>query len=116
MNWLWFIPILLIMVVIHEMGHFLTARFFGMKVHEFGIGFPPKVWSKKTKDGMEWSVNLLPIGGFVRIEGENGDSDDPNAFGSKPTWQRAIVLAHRSSGCQHSHRRHRHGMLASRSR
>jgi len=93
MNWLWFIPILLIMVVIHEMGHFLTARYFGMKVHEFGIGFPPKVWSRKTKDGMEWSINLLPIGGFVRIEGENGDSDDPNAFGKKPTWQRAIVLA-----------------------
>lgn len=93
MNWLWFIPILLIMVVIHELGHFLTARYFGMKVHEFGIGFPPKVWSKKTKDGMEWSINLLPIGGFVRIEGENGDSDDPNAFGKKPTWQRAIVLA-----------------------
>jgi regulator of sigma E protease len=93
MSWLWFIPILLVMVVIHEMGHFLTARLFGMKVHEFGIGFPPKVWSKKTKDGMEWSINALPIGGFVRIEGENGDSDDPNAFGKKPTWQRAIVLA-----------------------
>ena len=92
MNWLWFIPILLVMVVIHELGHFLTARFFGMKVHEFGIGFPPKVWSKKTKDGMEWSINALPIGGFVRIEGENGDSDDPNAFGRKPPWQRAIVL------------------------
>lgn len=93
MNWLWFIPILLVMVVIHELGHFLTARWFGMKVHEFGIGFPPKVWSKKTKDGMEWSINALPIGGFVRIEGENGDSNDPNAFGAKPTWQRAIVLA-----------------------
>lgn len=93
MNWLWFIPILLIMVVIHELGHFLTARFFGMKVHEFGIGFPPKVWSRKTKDGMEWSINALPIGGFVRIEGENGDSKDPNAFGSKPAWQRVIVLA-----------------------
>ncbi len=93
MSWLWFIPILLVMVVIHELGHFLTARLFGMKVHEFGIGFPPKVWSKKTKDGMEWSINALPIGGFVRIEGENGDSDDPNAFGRKPTWQRAIVLA-----------------------
>ncbi len=92
MNWLWFIPILLVMVVIHEMGHFLTARYFGMKVHEFGIGFPPKVWSRKTKDGMEWSINALPIGGFVRIEGENGDSDDPNAFGKKPPWQRAIVL------------------------
>ncbi|MEI6044472.1 MAG: site-2 protease family protein [Chloroflexota bacterium] len=92
MSWLWFIPVLLVMVVIHEMGHFLTARLFGMKVHEFGIGFPPKVWSKKTKDGMEWSINALPIGGFVRIEGENGDSNDPNAFGTKPTWQRAIVL------------------------
>ena len=92
MNWLWFIPILLIMVVLHELGHFLTARYFGMKVHEFGIGFPPKIWSKKTKDGMEWSINALPIGGFVRIEGESGDSDDPNAFGKKPTWQRAIVL------------------------
>lgn len=93
MSWLWFIPVLLVMVVIHELGHFLTARLFKMKVHEFGIGFPPKVWSKKTKDGMEWSINALPIGGFVRIEGENGDSSDPNSFGSKPTWQRAIVLA-----------------------
>jgi regulator of sigma E protease len=92
MNWLWFIPVLLVMVIIHEFGHFITARMFGMKVHEFGIGFPPKVWSKKTKDGMEWSINALPIGGFVRIEGENGDSDDPNSFGKKPTWQRAIVL------------------------
>jgi regulator of sigma E protease len=80
------------MVIVHELGHFLTARLFKMKVHEFGIGFPPKVWSKKTKDGMEWSINALPIGGFVRIEGENGDSDDPNSFGAKPTWQRAIVL------------------------
>lgn len=93
MSWLWFIPILLVMVVIHEMGHFLTAKLFGMKVHEFGIGFPPKVWSRKAKDGVEWSINALPIGGFVRIEGENGDSDDPNSFGAKPTWQRAIVLA-----------------------
>ncbi|HEX2915169.1 MAG TPA: RIP metalloprotease RseP [Chloroflexia bacterium] len=93
MNWLWFIPMLLVMVVIHELGHFLTARYFGMKVHEFGIGFPPKVWSRKTKDGMEWSINALPIGGFVRIEGENGDSTDPNSFGAKPTWQRAIVLS-----------------------
>jgi|GEM_PF-608240 len=93
MSWLWFIPILLVMVTIHEMGHFLTARLFGMKVHEFGIGFPPKVWSKKMKDGMEWSINLLPIGGFVRIEGENGDSTDPNSFGAKPPWQRMIVLA-----------------------
>jgi regulator of sigma E protease len=93
MNWLWFIPILLIMVVIHELGHFLTAKMFGMKVHEFGIGFPPKIWGKKDKSGVEWTINALPIGGFVRIEGENGDSSDPNSFGAKPTWQRAIVLA-----------------------
>jgi regulator of sigma E protease len=93
MNWLWFIPILLIMVVIHELGHFLTAKMFKMKVHEFGIGFPPKIWGKKDKSGVEWTINALPIGGFVRIEGENGDSSDPNSFGAKPTWQRAIVLA-----------------------
>ena len=93
MNWLWFIPILLIMVVLHELGHFLTARYFGMTVHEFGIGFPPKVWSRKSKSGVEWSINALPIGGFVRIEGENGDSNDPNSFGKKAPWKRAIVLA-----------------------
>jgi regulator of sigma E protease len=93
MNWLWFIPILLIMVVVHELGHFVTARIFGIKVHEFAIGFPPKIWSRKDKNGIEWSLNALPIGGFVRIEGENGDSDDPNAFSKKPPWQRAIVLA-----------------------
>jgi regulator of sigma E protease len=93
MNWLWFIPILLIMVIIHELGHFLTAKMFKMKVHEFGIGFPPKIWGKKDKSGVEWTINALPIGGFVRIEGENGDSSDPNSFGAKPTWQRAIVLA-----------------------
>jgi regulator of sigma E protease len=93
MSWLLFIPILLVMVLIHEAGHFFTARLFGVKVLEFGVGFPPKAWSRVSKkSGIEYSVNWLPIGGFVRMEGENGDSDDPNSFGRKATWQRAIIL------------------------
>lgn len=94
LNWLYFIPVLLVMVLIHEAGHFFTARLFGVKVLEFGVGFPPKAWSRVSKKtGIEYSVNWLPIGGFVRMDGENGDSDDPNSFGHKPTWQRAIILA-----------------------
>ena len=93
MSWLYFIPVLLIMVLIHEAGHFFMARLFGVKVLEFGVGFPPKAWSRVSKKtGIEYSVNWLPIGGFVRMDGENGDSTDPNSFGAKPPWQRAIIL------------------------
>ncbi len=93
MSWLYFIPVLLIMVLIHEAGHFFMARLFGVKVLEFGVGFPPKAWSRVSKkSGIEYSVNWLPIGGFVRMDGENGDSSDPNSFGAKPPWQRAIIL------------------------
>lgn len=81
------------MVLIHEAGHFFMARLFGVKVLEFGVGFPPKAWSRVSKkSGIEYSVNWLPIGGFVRMDGENGDSTDPNSFGKKPAWQRAIIL------------------------
>src|SRR5438045_8759250 len=103
MNWLWFIPILLVMVVIHELGHFLTARYFGMKVHEFGIGFPPKLWSRRGKSGVEFSINVLPIGGLVRSEGENRDRGGPNAFVKKTTWQRGIEVAG-GALINHSHR------------
>lgn len=89
------VPILFLLVLTHEYGHFLTARLFGVTVHEFGIGFPPKARtlfvSKKT--GVEYTLNWLPIGGFVRMEGEDGESKDPNAFIHKPAWQRLIILA-----------------------
>lgn len=87
-----FLIVLTVLVFIHELGHFLAARFFGIRVDEFAIGFPPTIWSKvwgKTK----YSLNLLPLGGYVRIYGEQPD-DEVNADSilSKPRWQQAIVL------------------------
>ncbi len=64
--------VLLIVVMIHELGHFVTARLTGMRVEEFGIGLPPRARSLHTdKKGTEYSLNWLPIGGFVRIFGED---------------------------------------------
>ncbi|KKP87123.1 MAG: RIP metalloprotease RseP [Parcubacteria group bacterium GW2011_GWC1_35_8] len=97
MNILIFIIILLVLVLVHEFGHFFTAKKFGIRVDEFGFGFPPKIYGKKYGE-TEYSLNLLPIGGFVKIFGEN--PDDENTFGpdasrsfvNKPKWQQAIVL------------------------
>ncbi len=89
-----FFVVLSALVLVHEWGHYITAKKAGMKVEEFGIGFPPKIYSWKGKDGMEWSINLIPIGGFVRIKGETGEkSNDPDAFVSKSILSRTIVLA-----------------------
>src|SRR6476661_7438542 len=92
LNWLWVVPILGVLIVVHEMGHFFTAIWLGIKVEEFGIGFPPRLFAIRRK-GIDYSLNLLPIGGFVKITGENGDSDDPKSFGKAPAWKRIIVLA-----------------------
>lgn len=91
-NWLWIVPVLGILVIVHELGHFWTALLFKIKVEEFGIGFPPRAFAVR-RNGIDYSINWLPIGGFVKIVGENGDSDDPNSFGRAPAWQRIIVLA-----------------------
>ena len=91
-SWLWVVPVLGILIIVHEMGHFFTAIWLGIKVEEFGIGFPPRVFAIRRK-GIDYSLNLLPIGGFVKITGENGDSDDPRSFGKAPAWKRIIVLA-----------------------
>ncbi len=91
-NWLWVVPVLGVLIVVHEMGHFFTAIWLGIKVEEFGIGFPPRLFAIRRK-GIDYSLNLLPIGGFVKITGENGDSDDPKSFGKAPAWKRIIVLA-----------------------
>ena len=90
--WLWVIPVLGVLIVVHELGRFLTAIWLGIRVEEFGIGFPPRVFAIRRK-GIDYSLNLLPIGGFVKITGENGDSDDPRSFGKAPAWKRLIVLA-----------------------
>jgi regulator of sigma E protease len=80
-----------ILVFVHELGHFIAARLVGMKVEEFAFGFPPKIWSKKYK-GTKYAINLFPIGGYVKILGEDGDSSDKNAFGNKSIRARVFVL------------------------
>lgn len=68
-----FVILLSILIFVHEVGHFLAARWSGVKVEEFGFGLPPRIWGKKIK-GTIYSLNLLPIGGFVRLKGEMGET------------------------------------------
>ena len=85
--------ILVVLVVIHEFGHFIVARRAGVTVHEFGIGFPPRALTyAKDRHGTIFTLNWLPIGGFVRMEGEDGESDDPNAFIHKRLSTRLSIL------------------------
>ena len=91
------VPIFALLVLVHELGHFLTAKWAGIRVDEFAIGFPPRVASV-TRGETTYSINLLPIGGYVRMPGENGETTDehgnpdPRTFGAKPAGKRAIVL------------------------
>ncbi|OGE31425.1 hypothetical protein A3C59_02180 [Candidatus Daviesbacteria bacterium RIFCSPHIGHO2_02_FULL_36_13] len=90
-----FILTLLVLVLIHEFGHFLMAKKFGIKVEEFGFGIPPRVWGKKIGETL-YSINLLPLGGFVKLQGEDevgGIPKDSNRdFRGKPVWQRIVVV------------------------
>jgi regulator of sigma E protease len=87
-----FVILLVVLIGIHELGHFLTARRFGIQVEEFGFGFPPRLWGR-VRNGTLYSINALPLGGFVRLRGETGEWDDPRSFAAKPAWQRIVVLA-----------------------
>ena len=78
-------------VMIHEFGHFATAKAFGVKVNEFGFGFPPRVLTVYRRGDTEYTINLLPIGGFVKLEGEN-DPTDPRSLASKGVGTRFIIL------------------------
>lgn len=80
------------LIFIHELGHFLFAKKFGVTITEFSLGMGPRILSKKGKDGVEYSLRALPIGGFVAMVGEEEDSEDPNAFNKKPAWQRFIIV------------------------
>ncbi|MEK7499479.1 MAG: RIP metalloprotease RseP [Patescibacteria group bacterium] len=90
-----FLGMLLALVLVHEWGHFIVAKKAGCTVEEFGFGFPPKLFSKMWR-GTLYSFNLLPLGGFVKIEGENMDEEHPSAssFASKSaSWRIAILSA-----------------------
>lgn len=81
-----------LIIFVHELGHFLTARLFKVRVHEFAIGMGPAIYSR-TKGDTKYSVRAIPMGGFCSMEGEDCDSDDENAFSSKPRYARLIILA-----------------------
>jgi regulator of sigma E protease len=88
-----FFVILGSLVLVHELGHFAVARLFRVRVLEFGVGFPPR--AKVLGRGGEtlYTLNWLPIGGFVKLEGEDGDAtDDPRAFSGQPLWIRLVIL------------------------
>lgn len=92
-----FFIILLALVFIHEFGHFITAKWVGMRVDEFAFGFPPRLLSKKVGE-TEYTINALPIGGYVSIYGENGDVDDkaktnPRSFGNRKVSSQLLVLS-----------------------
>ena len=82
----------LIIITIHEFGHFITAKLFKVGVPEFSIGFGPEI-IKKKKGETKYSVRLLPLGGYVRLEGEDESSESKSALCNKPVWQRMIIVS-----------------------
>ena len=87
-----FIIVLGVLVIVHEFGHFITAKRAGMKVEEFGFGFPPRIFGIK-KGETTYSLNWIPFGGFVKILGEGGEeASNPHSFASKKASKRAKVI------------------------
>ena len=87
---------MLVVIMLHELGHYTVARLFGFKIEEYFLGFGPKVWSTRRGE-IEYGVKALPLGGYVKIAGMNpyqpvAPEDLPRAYGSKPRWQRALVI------------------------
>ena len=85
------IVIFSLLITIHEFGHFITSKIFGVKVHEFSIGMGPAIL-KWGKGETKYSIRLLPIGGYVKLEGEDEESDDEKALNNQPGWKKLIIL------------------------
>lgn len=92
-----FLIVLAILIFVHELGHFLVARACGIRVDEFALGFGPKLWSTQRGE-TKYALNLIPFGGYVKIFGENPDTnsisgpDSSRSFVNKPKWQQTLVL------------------------
>lgn len=80
------------LVVIHELGHFVAARRGGVDVDEFGIGFPPKAWGKKMKSGFLFTLNWLPLGGFVKLKGEHDADKQKGSYGAANLWVKTKIM------------------------
>ena len=85
------ILVFLVLVLVHEFGHFITAKLCGVTVHEFAIGMGPSLFKKKYK-GTLYSLRCIPIGGYCAMEGEDEESDDAGSFSRKKPWQRILIL------------------------
>jgi regulator of sigma E protease len=98
LNSLWIVPILGILILVHELGHFVAARLVGIRVEEFGMGLPPRLWGYKAKSGVIYSINWIPFGGFVKMYGQDdmrvdgGAAEGSDSFTAKTAPQRAFVL------------------------
>lgn len=87
------ILVLLLMVLIHELGHYIAGKILKFKINEFSVGFGPKLLQKTKKNGEKISLRLFPLGGYCAFEGENEDgTDNPEAFNNQKPWKRLIVL------------------------
>ncbi len=84
--------ILMVMVTVHESGHYLAGKLLHFKINEFAVGMGPKILSRKNKSGEIVSLRAFPLGGFCAFEGEDGDTDNPDAFNAQAPWKRIIVL------------------------
>lgn len=87
------VVLLIGLVVIHEFGHFVAARRSGVKVEEFGIFFPPRLYKRTTKSGWLFSINVVPLGGFVRLKGEHDSDTEPGSFGAAGVWAKTKIMA-----------------------
>lgn len=91
LNLVIFLVILGILIGIHELGHFAAAKLAKIKVEEFAFGFPPRLWAKQIGE-TRYAINLLPLGGYVKLLGEDGTSKDPRAFGQQSIPVRLVVI------------------------
>ncbi len=88
-----FVGVLLVLVLAHEWGHYIVARWCGVRVDEFGFGFPPRIKKLWHRAGTDFTLNWIPLGGFVRLKGEDGHQrEDSDSFAHKPAWQRFAIL------------------------
>ncbi|MDP1689626.1 MAG: M50 family metallopeptidase [bacterium] len=92
MSVLIFIVVIVALIVVHEFGHFVVAKWSGMRVDEFGLGYPPRALLMGKIGETEYTLNWLPFGGFVKIFGEDGEGGDPRAFSKRPRILQALVL------------------------
>lgn len=84
--------VLVVLVAAHELGHAIVARRNGVVVEEYGIGFPPRAWSRKLKNGILFSLNWLPLGGFVKLQGEHDSARKKGDYGAATFWQKTKIL------------------------